>query len=359
MKITKKALFSLLCALFCVVIFACASSGGGGKAAASGAIETVAAVFTVEPNDDSNDNGSSTMIMTVADEVIDGVTYKTYKFKGTITDKIRYGVCDASLTPDEETLARMKVATAISFKMLTTDGKTYNVEAPISTVQDWGFHRYTVKTEANVVQDVKIEMRMFMQPAWATAVKFSQSRLTKFRIQTLNAAEGGLGPYEFKVWDFKITGPTPAGFTPSSGSTASTAPAASATPTASATPAASSASANDKAPNFGTPTPFQQALNLVSQKLPINIAGKQVTISFEGGYWRGKVNGADLLAGECTIVEDGNGGALITLKQSWLYADTGKKVPLTNKPLATWVKTPGPDITIDYGKGPPAKFAIK
>jgi len=98
----------------------------------------------------------------------------------------------------------MKTAKAISFKILTTDGRTYNVEAPLSTVTDWGFHRYTVKTVANEVQEPYIEMRMFMQPAWATTVKFNKERLTRFRIQSLNAAEGGLGPYEFKFWDFKI-----------------------------------------------------------------------------------------------------------------------------------------------------------
>jgi len=203
MKITKKALFFFFCAAFCVVIFACASSGGGGSAAPASS-EPVAAVFTIEPHDDSDDKGTSTMIMTVADEMVDGVIVKTYKFTGVVTDKIKYGVCDASLTPDDATLALLKTCKAISFKMVTTDGRTYNVEAPISTVQDWGFHRYTVRTQANVGQEVKIDMRMFMQPAWATAIKFTQSRLTKLRIQTLNAAEGGLGPYEFKVWDFKI-----------------------------------------------------------------------------------------------------------------------------------------------------------
>ncbi|MDR2941123.1 MAG: CIA30 family protein [Treponema sp.] len=203
MKNSKKALFSLLCVAFCVVIFACASSGGGG-ASAPVSSEPVSGVFKFEANDDSNDKGTSKIVMTVADEVIDGVTYKTYKFKGEVTNKIQYGVVDATLTPDDDTLALLKTCKAISFKMVTTDGRPYNVEAPISSVTDWGFHRYPVKTEPNVVQEVKIEMRMFMQPSWAQAVRFSQTRLTKFRIQTFNAAEGGVGPFEFKVWDFKI-----------------------------------------------------------------------------------------------------------------------------------------------------------
>jgi len=207
MKNMKKALFSLLCVAFCVVIFACASGGGssgGGAAASSAPSEGVPANFKVEPHDDSDDKGTSTMVMTVAEEVIGGVKYTTWKFKGEVTNKIQYGVVDAGLTPDDETLARLKTAKAISFKMLTTDGRTYNVEAPLSTVKDWGFHRFPVKNVANEATEHMIQMRMFMQPAWASGVKFDQQRLTKLRIQSLNAAEGGMGPYEFKVWDFKI-----------------------------------------------------------------------------------------------------------------------------------------------------------
>jgi hypothetical protein len=205
MKKSTKVLLSMLCVAFCALIFACASGGGGGSASKSAASsEPVAGVFEFEPHDDSNDKGTSKIAMTVADEVIDGVTYKTYRFRGEVTDKIQYGVVDATLTPDEATLELLKTAKAISFKILTTDGKPYNVEAPISTVTDWGFHRYPVKTEANVIQEVKIEMRMFMQPSWAATVRFTQARLTKFRIQTYNAAEGGKGPFDFKVWDFKV-----------------------------------------------------------------------------------------------------------------------------------------------------------
>jgi len=205
MKNTKKALLSLLCVALCAVIFACASGGGGGggaKAADSGPSE-ISGKWKLEPHNDANDKGTSTIIMTEADEVINGVTVKTYKFKGVVTDAIRYGVVDATLTPDDETLEYLKAAKAISFKMLA-DGRPYVIEAPISTVTDWGFHRYTIKTTAGEVQEHNIQMRMFMQPAWATAVRFNQSRLTSIRIQTVNAAEGGLGPFEFKVWDIKL-----------------------------------------------------------------------------------------------------------------------------------------------------------
>jgi len=205
MKNTKKALLCLLCVALCAVIFACASGGGGGsKPAADAGPSEFYGKWKLEPHDDSNDKGSSKIAMTEADEVIDGKTVKTYKFKGEVTDKIKYGVVDATLTPDDdETLEYLKTAKGISFKMLA-DGRNYVIEAPTSTVTDWGFHRYTIKTNAAENMEHNIQMRMFLQPAWATAVRFYQNRLTSIRIQTVNAAEGGLGPFEFKVWDIKL-----------------------------------------------------------------------------------------------------------------------------------------------------------
>jgi len=107
------------------------------------------------------------------------------------------------------------------------------------------------------------------------------------------------------------------------------------------------------APGFGKPTEFQKTLNEAISKIPLDIAGKQIKITFEGGFWRGQLDGQDLLAGECNI-EENDDGAIITLKQSWAYVDTGKKAPVTGKPISAWVKTPGPEIILEYKKGPPA-----
>jgi hypothetical protein len=202
MKNSKKVLLSILCAAFCAVILACAS-GGGGKAAADAGPSEFYGNWELEPHNDSNDKGTSKIVMTVADEVIDGKTVKTYTFKGEVTNAIQYGVVDATLTPDEETLEYLKTAKGISFKMLA-DGRPYVVEAPTTDVKDWGFHRYNLKTNPGEVMEHNIQMRMFMQPAWATAVRFYQIHLSSIRIQTVNAAEGGMGPFEFKVWDIKL-----------------------------------------------------------------------------------------------------------------------------------------------------------
>jgi len=205
MKNSTKVWLYLLCVALCAVVFACASggSGGDGKAAAAAGPSEFLGKWTFEESADANDGGTSTITKTEAEEVINGVTVKTYKFKGVVTDKAKYGLAQVEIKPDEETLALFKTAKAISFKM-QADGRPYVVEAPISTVTDWGFHRFTVKTIPGEIQEHNIQMRMFMQPAWATAVRFNQSRLTMLRIQTVNAAEGGVGPFEFKVWDFKV-----------------------------------------------------------------------------------------------------------------------------------------------------------
>jgi len=204
MKNSRKLLLSLLCAAFCIVIFACASGGGGGgdKAADTGPSELYGN-WKLEPQDDSNDKGTSKINMTVADETIDGKAVKTYTFKGEVTNKIQYGIVNAILTPDEETLAYMKTAKGISFKM-KADGRDYIVEAPTSDVKDYGYHRFKIKTNPGEVQDVDIQFRMFMQPGWAASVRFYQIHLTSARIQTLNAAEGGVGPFEFKIWDIRL-----------------------------------------------------------------------------------------------------------------------------------------------------------
>ena len=111
-------------------------------------------------------------------------------------------------------------------------------------------------------------------------------------------------------------------------------------------------------PKFGRPDPIQQKLNAVSSQFPIDIAGKQVRLFFEGDYWRGQVNGEDAVAGECTIVETSS-GADITLNQSWVYVDSGKTVPITKKPIGKWQKTPGADINLVYKDGPPASISKK
>lgn len=200
MKKTLNVLLFVLCTALCIGILSCGSTGGG---AASGSNEIISGKWTFEESNDANDGGSSTITMTTAEETIDGNSFTTYRFKGEVTAKTQYGLAQVTVTPDAETLEVYKTCKAISFKMLG-DGRPYVIEAPISTVKDWGFHRFTVRTVAGEVQEHYIEMRMFIQPAWAQVVRFSRDRLTCLRIQTVNAAEGGVGPYEFKVWDFKL-----------------------------------------------------------------------------------------------------------------------------------------------------------
>lgn len=196
----KRTLLGILGLTLCVLILSCASGGGGGSAPAG---DPVLGNWEFTCNNDAGDGGTSTITMVEAQEEIDGRTVTTYRFHGAVTAATKYGVVDATLTPDEETLALLKTCKAISFKFLG-DGRQYVVEAPISTVTDWGFHRYTIKTTPGEVEEHMIDMRFFQQPGWAQQVRFNRERLTSIRIQTVNAAEGGVGPYDFKVWDVTL-----------------------------------------------------------------------------------------------------------------------------------------------------------
>lgn len=206
MKKAQKSLFFVLFVALSVVILGCGTSGGGGGGGASGG--PISGVWEVTVEDDKNDGGNSTVRLVTAEETIDGQTFTTYTVTGTVGNTARGygGVVTATLTPDADTLAaisKLSPTGAFSFKF-QGDGKTYIVEAPISTVTDWGFHRFTVKTEPNVVSDQNIQMRMFIQPAWATEVRFNRERITSFRIATQSTTDGGEGPFTIKFWDIKI-----------------------------------------------------------------------------------------------------------------------------------------------------------
>jgi hypothetical protein len=202
MKNSQKLMLSLLCGVLCFALITCASGGGGGGAPAAGG-DPVVGVWEFEANKDANDGGTATVTMNEVAGEIDGVAVTFQHCFGEVTDATKYGLIDITFTPDEDTLALLKTARAISIKMLG-DGAPYIIEAPISTVTDWGFHRYTINTEAGVVQDHYIEMRMFMQPPWAQPVRFNRERLTSLRITTRNAAEGGLGPFDFTIMEISL-----------------------------------------------------------------------------------------------------------------------------------------------------------
>jgi len=199
----KKAVFSILCVVLCVAVFSCASGGGSG-AGNELAGQVIPGNWTWVPKTPADKTDGDTSICRVeeADEVIDGETVHVYKLSGTVNNANQYGVAECEVVPDEETLELIKNCKAVSFKVIG-DGKRYQIEAPISTVTDWGFHTYFFDTGAEAVE-YDAQMRMFMQPSWAAATIFNQKRITKFIFKTRNATEGGTGDFSLKIWDFKL-----------------------------------------------------------------------------------------------------------------------------------------------------------
>jgi hypothetical protein len=105
-------------------------------------------------------------------------------------------------------------------------------------------------------------------------------------------------------------------------------------------------------PKLGSPTELQQILNALPE---ISVAGKNVKIEFGGDTWIARESGKNVLAGSFTS-EDTADGSILTLKQTHVYSDEQK--PGIGGDVG-WVKTPGPNITLEYKKGPPAALTTK
>jgi hypothetical protein len=202
MKKTQKALILLLCGTLCALIITCATGGGSSGGGSTG--EIVAGTWTWKGYTpaDKGDGDTSICRVVIAEEVINGETVTTYSLSGTVTNALQYGLAECDIVPDEATLELLKTCKAVSFKVMG-DGKRYNLEAPISTVHDWGFHVFGFEAPAEATEYV-VQMRMFMQPSWAEAVRFNQSRIEKIIFKTRNQTEGGLGDFSVKIWDLKL-----------------------------------------------------------------------------------------------------------------------------------------------------------
>jgi hypothetical protein len=105
-------------------------------------------------------------------------------------------------------------------------------------------------------------------------------------------------------------------------------------------------------PKLGDATILQQVLN----ELPsIPIAGKDLHFEFGGDTWIAKVDNEDYMAGTFTS-EDTAEGSILTLNQTHIYSKEQK--PGISGDIG-WVKTPGPQIVLEYKKGPPETLSVK
>ena len=105
-------------------------------------------------------------------------------------------------------------------------------------------------------------------------------------------------------------------------------------------------------PRLGAPTPLQQILNALPE---INVAGNSLKFEFGGDTWIAKNSGRDFLAGSFTS-EDTSEGSILTLNQTHIYS-TEQKPGIGGD--VGWVKTPGPQIVLEYKSGPPATMSTR
>jgi len=162
--------------------------------------------WTWKVNGDEDNGGSSTITMK-EETVSKGVT--GYSFSGAITNKYEYGFVNVKLMPDDATLEKLKTCTGLSFKVLG-DGDRYAVKINTSDVKDYAYYEYVFDTVKGQPITVVVPIEFLMQPSWGKSIGATvNTSLAEFvEFQTTRA--GSPGPYEFKLWDFKLyTGGVP------------------------------------------------------------------------------------------------------------------------------------------------------
>jgi hypothetical protein len=151
-------------------------------------------------NGDKDNGGTSTINMTEGTE--EGVP--AYTFKGNITNKYEYGFVNVKLMPDPATLEQLKKAKAISFRVLG-DGEPYAVKITTSDVKDYAYFEYRFDTVEGKPLTIIVPVEHLMQPSWGKAVGNGMINLANAQfIEYQTTRNGSPGPYEFKLWDFRI-----------------------------------------------------------------------------------------------------------------------------------------------------------
>jgi hypothetical protein len=105
-------------------------------------------------------------------------------------------------------------------------------------------------------------------------------------------------------------------------------------------------------PKLGSQTELHKLL----AKMPAApVAGKDLKFDFGGDTWIATVDGKKFMAGTF-ISDDSDTGNILTLKQTHVYS-TEKKPGIGGD--VGWIKTPGPDIILEYKKGPPETLTVR
>jgi len=182
--------------VFCVVslalVLSCASSAPAGGGTWEWRVDT-----------DKGNGGTSTI--TMSDETLEGLP--GYAFKGNITKVYEYGFVNVQLMPDDAMLEQLKKAKAISFRIIG-NGERFAVKITTSDVKDYAYFEYMFDTLDGQPQTVIVPTAYLMQPSWGKAIGASinldNAQFVEYQYQ------GAAGPYEFKLWDFRVhTGKVP------------------------------------------------------------------------------------------------------------------------------------------------------
>jgi len=126
-----------------------------------------------------------------------------YSFTGAITNDYEYGFVNVKLHPDDATLAQLKKAKAISFRILG-DGDKYAVKITTSDVKDYAYFEYQFDTVDGQPMTIIVPVNYLMQPSWGKVVSNSVNLDNAQFVEFQTTRNGAPGPFAFKLWDFRV-----------------------------------------------------------------------------------------------------------------------------------------------------------
>jgi len=135
-------------------------------------------------NDEANE-GTSKINISNMDEVI-----TVYGNIEPYTKKDKAGYVGWNITPDDTTLAKLKTATAISFK-IRGDGRTYKIQLPTSDITDGNYYETTFATNRVSETTVTVNISDFARPKGGSSRAFNKQNIQNIQMMTLEGMRRG------------------------------------------------------------------------------------------------------------------------------------------------------------------------
>jgi len=160
--------------------------------------------WTYEAYDDEEDNGESTCSVSVSEDDVVTVTGEIVKVPAWAYPFAGW----EAIPDDDETLAKLRAATSISFTVKGENGTSgmFRIMFPTTDINDHSYFSSTFYVSSSSEESHKLTINSFRQPSWSEDVKgYTQVRrdlIESIQFQTPDSQPAG--PFKLIVSDLRI-----------------------------------------------------------------------------------------------------------------------------------------------------------